>query len=252
MEKISRKRVIPGLLLAGERIVKGMGFASYEYVGDPINVIRIFNEKEVEEILVVDIFASKNGIIQYGLIADIAEECFMPLTYGGGVNDLAACDKIFSIGVEKISLNHSQLHDQSLLSIAAKRYGSQSISVAIDYVSREGKAYVYDHVSGKQTGISLFEQLKRYEDAGAGEVLLTSQDREGGLKGLELESIAKLNEQLTIPVLVGGGANSVRNVKSAFELGFSGVVVGSYFIYHGPYRAVLIDVPDELKYEALN
>lgn len=237
------RRVMPGLLLSNNRIVKGQRFESHEYVGDPINVLRIFNEKQVEEIVIYDISASKKNEIALDLLEEMAAECFMPMTYGGGIRSIEDCDRIFSIGVEKVSLNSAILTKSKLLSDVANKYGSQSISATIDYKIYDNLPFVYDHVNRQLTNIKVKEQMLRYEDSGVGEVILSSVEQDGTLDGINLGPIRELAESTCIPVLACGGTNSIKDISSIFDYGFSGVVVGSFFIYHGPHRAVLIDVP---------
>jgi len=245
-----KHRVIPCLLLRNGGLVKTQKFLHPKYVGDPINAIRIFNQKEVDELLVLDIEASKTGCEpNYELIEEFAGECFMPLCYGGGVRSVDEANRLFSIGVEKISIQTGALDNLDLVSDLASRYGSQSVVVSID-VKKDffGRHKLYSSATGKTLNQDWIEYLKMLVSAGAGEVLINSVDRDGTLEGMDLSIIKLAASACSVPLIALGGAGSLADIKAAVTAGASAVSVGAFFVYHGPHRAVLITYP---KYDEL-
>ncbi len=239
-------RVMPCLLLRGTGLVKTVGFKDPTYLGDPRNVIKIFNEKEVDELVILDITATENGREpNYDLLLELTSECFMPLAYGGGITDLKQVEKILKLGAEKVSLNTSAVENPGLISQAASVFGSQSIVAAID-VKRKlfGKYEAYIRGGKHQTGLDPVTLAKRMESAGAGEILLNSIDRDGTLKGYDLEILRQVTGAVKIPVIACGGAGSVQDFGLAVKQGgASAVAAGSIFVFHGKHRAVLISFP---------
>lgn len=245
-----KHRVIPALLLQKGSLVKTMRFKHPKYVGDPINAIRIFNEKEVDELMVLDITASRERREpNYALIEEFAGECFMPLAYGGGVTNVEQAERLFGLGVEKICLQTAAIQNPSLIGQLAERFGSQSVVVSID-VKRNwlGKTQVYCSVDGKRRPEPWLELTKRLVAAGAGEVLLNSVDRDGTLAGPHLELIREAGMALHVPLIAVGGVSSLADIKAAVDAGASAVAAGAFFVFHGPHRAVLITYP---RYEEL-
>lgn len=245
-----KHRVIPALLLRNGGLVKTLQFKHPKYVGDPINAIRIFNEKEVDELMVLDITASKERREpNYALIEEFASECFMPLAYGGGVANVEQAARLFSLGIEKVCLQTAALKDPNFVSQLARRFGSQSVVVSVD-VKRNwlGKAQVYGSVDGRARSDSWLEFTKRLVAAGAGEVLLNAVDRDGTLSGPDLELIREAGTALHVPLIALGGVASLADIKAAVDAGASAVAAGAFFVFHGPHRAVLITYP---KYEEL-
>jgi cyclase len=240
-----KNRVIPCLLLRNDGLVKTTRFAKPNYVGDPINAIKIFNEKEVDEIIVLDIEASvQNREPNYKLIEEFASECFMPLCYGGGITTLEQAKKIFSLGVEKVSLKTAVLYNTKLITEIAKRYGNQSVVVSLDIKKNWlGKYQVYDHKIKKCLKVGWIELLNKYIEAGAGEIFLNAVDKDGTMSGLDLELIAKVATKLNVPLIAAGGANSLSDLREGVNAGASAVAAGAFFVYHGPHRAVLITYP---------
>jgi cyclase len=238
-------RVIPVLLLRNKGLVKTIGFSEYKYIGDPINAVKIFNDKEVDELVFLDIDASKTGAEpKYELISEIASECFMPLGYGGGIKNLDEVAKLFDIGVEKIIINSAALTNLDIISRASEIYGSQSIVVGIDTkTSFLGKTYVFSHANVKHKYSGVLDYAKSVEAAGAGEIILTSADRDGRMKGYDLSTIAEITKSVSIPVVVCGGAGNYEDFRKATENGASAVAAGSLFLYHGPHKAVLLNYP---------
>ncbi len=242
-----RPRVIPALLLSNEGLTKTFQFKKRKYIGDPVNAIRIFNEKAVDELLVIDIEASRNNKEpNYKLIENFASECFMPLTYGGGINSLLQAERIFSLGVEKICIQSAALYNPRFVTELSKRFGTQSISVSLDVKKNWwGKYKLRVASSAKTLKTPLNEQLKRVAQAGAGEIILNSIDKDGTMSGPDLVLIKTASESLNIPLVAVGGISSLADIKSAIESGADAVGVGSFFVFHGPHRAVLITYPDD-------
>jgi cyclase len=247
-----RPRVIPTLLLADDGLVKTRQFKHPAYVGDPINAIRIFNDKEVDELVLLDIAASRSGRgPNLQLIEEVASECFMPLAYGGGVRTVEDMRGLLRLGVEKVIINSAVLADPQLISRAADQFGSQAIVVAIDVHKRLfGKYEVYAHLSGKGTGIGVGDHAKNTERLGAGEILLTSVERDGTLQGYDHELIASVAGSVRIPVIASGGAKDLQDLRQAIlASGASAVAGGAIFVFHGKHRAVLITFPSPQELE---
>lgn len=240
-----KHRVIPALLLQDGGLVKTRRFRKPVYVGDPTNAIRIFNEKEVDELMVLDIGASKQGRDpDYQTIELFASECFMPLCYGGGVRNIEQAAKVFNLGVEKVCLQSAALEGPSLITSLADRFGSQSVVVSID-LKRDwrGRPHLYESRTGKTLRRQWLEYAHGIAQAGAGEILLNAVDRDGEMSGYDTELITALAESVTIPVIALGGAGSLDDMREAVRAGASAVAAGSMFVFHGPHRAVLITYP---------
>ncbi|CAG1001386.1 cyclase [Burkholderiales bacterium] len=240
-------RVIPCLLLHGGGLVKTVRFKDPKYVGDPINAIKIFNEKEVDELILLDIGASAEGRgPSFSVIEDIASECFMPVAYGGGIRDIDDMRRILRSGVEKVVVNSAALRDPGLIRSAAKEFGSQAIVVSLD-VKRKlfGRYEIHADRATRPTGLEPLDFARQMQDAGAGEIFLTAIDRDGTMSGYDLELLAKVSHAVSIPVVACGGAGSVNDMRAAVRQGgASAVAAGSVFVFHGRHRAVLISYPD--------
>jgi imidazole glycerol-phosphate synthase subunit HisF len=244
-----RNRIIPCLLLQKGVLVKTAKFKDPRYIGDPINAVKIFNDKGADELLFIDIEASKEKKnINFDLLLKIASQSFMPLSYGGGLHNIDDMKKIFSIGFEKISLNTSVLIDPSIVTKASETFGSQSVVVSID-VKKDllGKYYVYNHVLKKNTTLDPIEYAIKIQNLGAGEILLNSVDNDGMMKGYDLELINKIASSLSIPVIALGGAGTPQDLEKAITAGASAAAAGSLFVFYGPNRAVLINYQSENK-----
>jgi cyclase len=246
-------RVIPILLLKDMGLYKSVKFKDHKYVGDPINAIKIFNEKEVDELVFLDINASIcNTEPNYEMLADIASECFMPLCYGGGIKNLHQIEKVLYSGVEKISINTASFEDLTLISQAAEKFGSSTIVVSIDVKKGLLSGYSTYTKSGKQkTNRNPVEFAKFVEDQGAGEILLTSIDADGTMSGYDIELVKSVSNAVGIPVVANGGAGSIQHMKEAVEVGASAVAAGSFFVFQGKHRAVLITYPDRQRLNEL-
>lgn len=244
-------RVIPTLLLSGSGLVKGEKFRSHKYVGDPINIVKIFNNKEVDELIFFDISASLDGTSpNYNLLADIASEAFMPFGYGGGLRSLSEIEKIFKVGVEKAIINTAAADDINFVREASRIAGSQSIVVAIDvHRSLLGRYQVYTRSGSFNTKMEPVAYAKRLEDAGAGELIICSIDREGTRSGYDTDLISRVSEAVSLPVVASGGAGSLADMKGAITAGASAVAAGSMFVFHGKHKAVLVTYPDPVLLE---
>lgn len=242
---MKRIRVIPVLLMRERGLVKSIRFSNYKYVGDPINAVRIFNEKEVDELAILDINASAgNQGPDIVLIESIVSEAFMPIAYGGGIANLEQAKRILSIGVEKLILNRSAIKNPTLISEIARQYGSQSVLVSIDYKKNYfGKISVYIENGKTNAGISPLAFAKQIEEAGAGEILLNSIERDGSFSGYDLEMIREVSNAIGIPLIAAGGAGSLADFRQAALHGASAVSAGSMFVFQRPHRAVLISYP---------
>lgn len=247
-------RIIPVLLLQNKGLVKTVKFKNPTYIGDPINAVKIFNEKEVDELVFLDILAYRHGGPRFDVIASITNECFMPLCYGGGIENIDHIKKIFSLGVEKAAINSYAQKDTELVKKAAQIFGSQSIIVSID-VKRNvfQKMEVVTCGGTKKTGLEPVQYAVMMEEMGAGELMVNSVDRDGTMKGYDIELVEKIAKAVNIPVIACGGAGKLADFGAAAKAGASAAAAGSMFVFYGPNRAVLINYPtrQEIK-EALN
>jgi imidazole glycerol-phosphate synthase subunit HisF len=248
-----KHRIIPCLLLRQSGLVKTIKFSNPKYVGDPINAIRIFNEKEVDELMVLDIDASKDGSEpNYALLEQLAGECFMPLCYGGGIRTVAQARQLFSLGVEKICLQTAALGDVAIITAIAERFGSQSVVVSVDVKTNWlGKRMLYSAASGKMLPRPWMGFLQQAVAAGAGEALLNAVDRDGVMQGMDIELIREASMALSIPLIAVGGVGKLADIKAAVNAGASAVAAGAFFVFHGPHRAVLITYPQYRELECL-
>lgn len=240
-----RARVMPCLLLKGDGLVKTVRFRQPKYVGDPINAVRIFNEKEVDELIFLDITATpERRAPPFDRLRDIASECFMPMCYGGGIRTMDHARRLFGLGVEKVSLNTAAAETPELITELATVFGSQSIIASMD-VKRDwlGRPRVFTHCGTKNTGHDPVKYVREMAERGAGEVFLNSIDRDGTMGGLDLELITEVTAAVQIPVIACGGAGSVTDLAKAVAAGASGVAAGSLFVFTGPHRAVMIGYP---------
>jgi cyclase len=249
---MNRFRVIPVLLLKNEGLVKTIKFKDPNYIGDPLNAVKLFNEKEVDELVLLDISVrSKGATPNFQMIEEVASECFMPLCYGGGVNTLHEIKKLFSIGIEKVSLNTLLHTNPAIVSEAVLQYGSQSIIASID-IKRNffGRYEVYTNSGKNNTKLDPIEFAIQVQKLGVGEILLNSIDRDGLMNGYDIDIISKITSNIDIPLIACGGAGSLQHMHDAITLAkASAVAAGSFFVYHGKHKAVLINYPkqEELK-----
>jgi cyclase len=249
-----RVRIIPVLLIRKGGLYKSIQFKDHKYVGDPINAVKIFNEKEVDEIVVLDIDATaEKRQPNLKQITEIAGEAFMPLAYGGGITTIDQVKNILYAGVEKVVFNNSALHQPALIKEAARQFGSSSIVVSMD-VRKDwlGRYRVYGLSGTKNTGMDPVVMAKKMEAEGAGEIFLNAIDRDGTFRGFDINLIQLVAHAVHIPVVACGGAGSLTDFLNAIkEGGASAVAAGSYFVFQRPHRAVLVTYPSqkELKKE---
>lgn len=241
-----RPRIIPCLLVHKRGLVKTRQFADPTYVGDPVNAVRIFNEKEVDELFVVDIDATVEGQEpNYELIGQMAAECRMPLAYGGGVRSVAQVERIIKLGVEKVAISAAAMADLGLVSEAARKVGSQSVAVVADVRERGGGYEVFTHNATRATGRTVEQVAQMADAAGAGELVVNSIDRDGMGGGYDIELVARCREQTSLPITALGGAGSLDHVAALIKrFPIIGAAAGSLFVFKGKYRAVLINYPD--------
>ena len=240
-------RVIPFLLIDSSGLTKTINFKKKRYIGDPINAVKIFNEKLVDELVLIDIEATiKKKEPNFQLIEEIASEAFMPIGYGGGVTKMEHFDKLFKIGVEKVSVNSCLFDNPEVVKKAVEKYGSQSIIASVDFKKNFLKQYlIYSRCGLKKQKINLIEIINTIKEVGVGELILNNIDHEGTMKGYDLDLIKIVSNELIIPTIALGGASSVDDFEKAIKVGASAVGAGSMFIYHGPHKAVLISYIDK-------
>ena len=241
-------RIIPCLLIKDKGLVKTVNFDKYKYIGDPLNAVKIFNEKSVDELIVLDIDASvKNQEPNYNLISNIAMECQMPLCYGGGIKTKEQALRILGMGVEKIAISSSLIKNPILASEISKTAGSQSVVLVVDVKKRRfsGKYDLYINNGSEKISIDIVEFIKTVENYGCGEVVINSIDRDGTMSGYDFEIFNYLRKNISTPMTIIGGASSFDDFSKAIEnYGIVGISAGSLFVFKGPHKAVLINYPD--------
>ncbi|MFY4783136.1 AglZ/HisF2 family acetamidino modification protein [Aliarcobacter butzleri] len=239
-------RIIPCLLVHNKGLVKTVKFKDAKYVGDPINAVKIFNEKESDELIVLDIDATVEGREpDYKMIENLAAECRMPLCYGGGIKTVEQATKIFNLGVEKIAISSVAIENPELIIDIAKEVGSQSVVVVLDVKKKMFGGYdVYTHNGTKKAKIDLEKFIVELQSLGVGEIVINSIDNDGIMKGYDLSLIEKIKPLINVPVTVLGGAGTLEDFKKLIDkFGIIGCSAGSLFVFKGKYKAVLINYP---------
>lgn len=247
-------RVIPVLLLKNKGLVKTRQFKNETYIGDSINAVRIFNEKEVDELIFLDITASKEKKIpNFDLIEQIATECFMPFAYGGGINDIETSQRLLNLGIEKLVLNSLLFKSLDTVRNMTECFGSQSVIASIDIKKNLwGTPQVYSHAGYEVPIKDPVEWAKKLVDTGVGEIMVYSVDKDGMMTGYDLEIIRKITSTVSVPVIACGGAATPDDLRKASkQAGASAVAAGSMFVFHGKHRAVLINFPDSKQLEKI-
>ena len=230
-----RPRVIPVLLLQNNGLVKSVKFKNNTYIGDPLNAVRIFNDLKVDEIVLLDIDATKGN-------RTISN---MPFSVGGGIKNIETIKKLISAGAERVILNSNAIENISFVKEAADNFGSSTICVCIDYKNKWGKEKVFTHAGKKNSGKDVKTIAVEMQNAGAGEVIIQSIERDGSMAGYDLALIKKISESLTIPVIALGGAGTSEDIENAYKIGYAnGLAAGSFFVFKGPHRGVLIQYPE--------
>ena len=251
-----RPRIIPSLLLHNGGLIKTKRFREPKYVGDPLNAVRIFNEKEVDELIVLDINATIQGNEpDYKLISNLAGECRMPLCYGGGVKTSEQLERIIGLGVEKVAISSAAITKPGIITEAASRVGSQSVVMVMD-VKKTGmiqKRYeIFTHNGKRSTGLSPTDVATQAEAAGAGELLINSIDKDGTMAGYDMALTDQVHVKINIPLTVLGGAGSLAEIQQLVrKYSLIGAAAGSLFVFKGKYRAVLINYPNQAEREAI-
>lgn len=241
-------RIIPSLLVHNRGLVKTVKFKDPKYVGDPINAVRIFNEKKVDELIVTDIDATvQNRPPDFAMIGHLAAECRMPLCYGGGIRSVADAQRVFALGVEKVALSAAAVATPGLVAKIAEQVGRQSVIVVLDVrAGRGGKYEVHTHNSRHATGRDAVDLAKEFEQFGAGEIVLNSIDRDGTMTGYDLALVEQVRQRISIPMTILGGAGTLEHIRQLIAAqGIIGAAAGSLFVFKGPYKAVLINYPSE-------
>jgi cyclase len=243
---VIRPRVIACLLLRGHGLVKTRKFKDPVYVGDPVNAVRIFSEKEADELVILDIDAScEDREPNYELIAEIAGECFMPVAYGGGIQTLAQARKLIRCGIEKVVINSASIESSCFIREIADVFGSQAVVGSVDAKKTLlGGHRVFIKSGTVETKLKPEDHAASLEQAGAGEIFLTSIDCDGQMQGYDIELIKKVSSKVSVPVVACGGAGTLEHMRRAMsESGASAVAAGSMFVFYGKHRAILINYP---------
>jgi cyclase len=240
-------RIIPVLLIRNNGLYKTTNFKNPKYLGDPINAVKVFNEKEVDELIVLDYHATiENRPLAYTLIENIASQCFMPVCYGGGIRSVEEIKRIINLGIEKIALNTIAAESLSFVEKAAALFGSSTIVISIDAKKNSfGNYNVYSRSGSKSLKIKPEVFAKQMEECGAGEILINSISRDGTMQGYDLELIRLLAKEIKIPIIACGGAGDINHFKEAQDNGATAMAAGSYFVFHGKHRGVLISYPSQ-------
>jgi cyclase len=244
-----RPRIIPCLLVSNRGLVKTVNFKDPKYVGDPINAVRIFNEKEADELTILDIDASRlNKEPDYKSIEYWASECRMPLCYGGGIKTVEQAQTIFSLGVEKIALSSEAINNPKIITKIAERVGNQSVVIVLDVKKKLFGGYeLLTNNATKSTKINPFDFADVAIKLGAGEIVINSIDMDGTMKGYDLELVKKIRAKVSTPLTILGGAGNLDHIENLVkEFGIIGASAGSLFVFKGVYRAVLINYPDPM------
>jgi cyclase len=248
------KRVIPSLLFSENGLYKTVKFQKKKYIGDVINSVRLFNDLGADELIVLDIDATKNNAgPNMDLVTSLASECFMPLTYGGGISSVEDAEALLRLGVEKICLNSSAIENPDLVNQLADRFGSSTIVVSVDIKKNFfGKAKIFSFRNNSLLNIDFIDHVKNIEMRGAGEILITDVDNEGTQTGFNTNLISKISDAVGIPIIINGGCGKFFDIEEAFNAGASAVSCGSKFVYNGPHNAVLINYLSDEEYRKLN
>lgn len=249
-----RTRVIPVLLFNNGGLYKTIRFKDPRYIGDPINAVKIFNEKEVDELVIFDISASEKGAHpNFSFIHDMATECFMPICYGGGIKSIEDAQQLFRLGVEKISINTAAIENPEFIKELSEKFGRSSIVITVD-IKKDllGNYYVFTNRGKKNTGMKVDVWVKRIEELGAGEIILNNIEKDGMMEGYDLKLLKMVSQRVHIPVVACGGAGKLEDFKSAVQDGgVSAVAAGSLFVYWGIKKGILINYPEQEKIEEI-
>jgi len=249
-----RPRIIPVLLLKGKGLVKTVRFKDPRYIGDPINAVRIFNDLEADELVFLDITASReNRCVSLDLVRQIGDETFMPFAVGGGITGSDQMERLFKAGAEKVAINTGAVENPRLIEEAAENFGSQSIIVSIDVkqtLFKGQKVFVRD--GREKTGLDPVVWARQAAHLGAGEIMIHSMDRDGTMTGYDLDLVRRVSDAVPVPVIACGGAGSLEDFRQGFDRGGAhALAAGSLFVYHGPRKAVLVNYPSRTEISEL-
>lgn len=247
-----KNRVIPVLSLIGDKLVKTISFKNPNYIGDPVNAVKILNDKKVDEVVLLDIRATvENREPNYAKIEEICSEAFMPFAYGGGIKNLEQIQKLFSLGIEKVVLNSILANDKNLVKEAVAIYGSQSIIASIDVKKSlfSNRFYAFTESGKRKVKKDLIAYITEIQNDGVGEFFINSIDRDGTYKGYELDLIQNLNKHINVPIVIAGGAAELTDFKKAIKAGASAVAAGSLFVYRGKSKGILVNYPSYFELE---
>ncbi len=242
-----RPRVMPCLLLRGAGLIKTVEFEAPKYLGDPINAVRIFNDKEVDELMLLDVEATTSGKgIQFDVVQEIVSEAFVPVCYGGGVRTVDDATRLLALGVEKISLNAAAVADPALVTALSEKFGASTVVVSIDARKKRRRYEVMVKRGKVATGLEPADWAARAEALGAGEICINSIDRDGTMKGYDIELVSSVAAAVKVPVVAMGGAGSVDDLRAVVGQGHaSACAAGAMFVFQGKHRAVLISFPSQ-------
>jgi cyclase len=251
---VNRARIIPFLLTSDSGLVKTIKFAKRRYLGDAINAVRIFNEKEVDELVLLDIDATARGTgPQFEYVEEVLSEAFMPVGYGGGITSMSQIERLFKLGVEKVVLNSVLAENPGLLSEASQVFGAQSVVASMDFKNDFfGRRRAYTRGGTRKYDADPIDLLRQWEQLGAGEVVVNAIDRDGTRQGLDIDFIAAAVNSVEVPLLAVGGAGDLGHIVAALQAGASAVGAGSMFVFHGVHQAVLISYIDRLELASLD
>ncbi len=247
-------RIIPCLLVHNKGLVKTVRFKEPKYVGDPLNAVKIFNEKEADELMVLDIDATVQGKEpSYRMIENLAAECRMPLCYGGGITNAEQASRIFSLGVEKIAISSALIANPNLIEDISSKVGAQSVVAVLDIKKNIfGKYSIYTHNGTRKVDLDLFDMVQRLKSSGVGEIVINSIDHDGMMKGYDFDLVEKIKANLSVPLTVLGGAGSLDDIaKLVVKYPIIGAAAGSLFVFKGKYKAVLISYPNHSEKQSL-
>lgn len=245
-------RLIPVLLLSGSRLVKTTQFSDAQYIGDPRNAVRIFNDKQVDELILLDIDATPHGRPpDFPLVEEIVSEAFMPVAYGGGITTVEQARRVVSIGIEKIVVSTAGVEDPMLVPALAEELGSQSVVACLDVATRRKRYEIVTRSGTHRTGVDPIDLARRFADAGAGEIVVMSVDRDGTMAGYDLGLVSGVVGAVSVPVVACGGAGSLDDASRAFAAGCAGAAAGSLFVFRGRHRAVMINYPTQEQVKAV-
>lgn len=250
-----RPRIIPCLLIRNKGLVKTVRFGDGKYVGDPINAVRIFNEKKVDELIVLDIDATRSGSEpDYVMIQKLAAECRMPFCYGGGITKVEQAQKIIGLGVEKVAVSAAAVEDPQIVADIAHKLGSQSVIAVLDIKKKRfGRNYeIWTHNGSNNSGKCPVEFAKVMQQFGIGEIVVNSITNDGAMQGYDIGILRQIRDAVSVPLTALGGAGSLSDLRTLLqELGVMGAAAGSLFVFKGVYKAVLINYPTEAERKSL-